>query len=59
MINWSRVRDLRRYGGIRIEDDIVVGEGEPENLTRNAFDLAGTPPPPVAVPPPLAEFEEE
>ncbi len=59
MINWSRVRELRRYGGIRIEDDIVIGEGEPENLTRNAFDLAGTPPPPVAIPPPLSEFEDE
>jgi Xaa-Pro dipeptidase len=58
-INWSRVRDLRRFGGIRIEDDVVIGEAEPENLTRNAFELAGTPPPPVAVPPPLRDFEED
>jgi Xaa-Pro dipeptidase len=36
-INWERVEALAPYGGIRIEDDIVVTDGEPLNLTREAF----------------------
>jgi Xaa-Pro dipeptidase len=40
-INWSRVEELRPYGGIRIEDNIVVTEGAPRNLTRPAFDELG------------------
>jgi Xaa-Pro dipeptidase len=36
-INWDKVDKFRRYGGIRIEDDIVCTSGEPENLTRDAF----------------------
>lgn len=36
-INWDRVEALAPFGGIRIEDDIVVTEGEPLNLTREAF----------------------
>jgi Xaa-Pro dipeptidase len=36
-INWGRVDDLRRFGGIRIEDDLVVTASGSENLTRNAF----------------------
>ena len=37
-INWSRVEDFLPYGGIRIEDNIVVhGDGSLENLTRAAF----------------------
>lgn len=36
-INWARVEALAPYGGIRIEDDIVVTDGEPLNLTRDAF----------------------
>lgn len=36
--NWQRIAELRPYGGIRIEDSIVVGaEGKNENLTRDAF----------------------
>jgi Xaa-Pro dipeptidase len=36
-INWPRVEALRKFGGIRIEDDLAVtGEGC-ENLTRAAF----------------------
>lgn len=34
---WDKVERFRRYGGIRIEDDVVCTEGEPENLTRDAF----------------------
>jgi Xaa-Pro dipeptidase len=37
-INWSRVSDFVPYGGIRIEDNIVVHvDGRLENLTRDAF----------------------
>jgi Xaa-Pro dipeptidase len=36
-INWDKVDKFRRYGGIRIEDDVVCTEGAPENLTRDAF----------------------
>ena len=33
-INWSRVEDFKPYGGIRIEDNIVVKKHKPVNLTR-------------------------
>jgi Xaa-Pro dipeptidase len=36
-IDWARVDAFRKYGGIRIEDDVVCTAGEPENLTRDAF----------------------
>lgn len=36
-INWPRVESLRRFGGIRIEDDLVAVAGGHENLTRDAF----------------------
>ena len=37
-INWSRVSEFVPYGGIRIEDNIVVHvDGTLENLTRDAF----------------------
>lgn len=37
LINWSVVDELRPFGGIRIEDDVVATAAAPENLTRNAF----------------------
>jgi Xaa-Pro dipeptidase len=37
-VNWKRVDEFRKYGGIRIEDDIVVTDNGYENLTRQAFD---------------------
>ena len=37
-INWSRVADLKRFGGIRIEDDLAVTRCGCENLTRNGFE---------------------
>lgn len=40
-INWPRVEQLRPFGGIRIEDNLVCTRDEPENLTRSAF--AATP----------------
>ena len=36
-INWSKVDELAPYGGIRIEDNVVVTEGGCDNLTRRAF----------------------
>ena len=36
-VDWDRVAQFKPYGGIRIEDDVVCTEGEPENLTREGF----------------------
>jgi Xaa-Pro dipeptidase len=36
-IDWAKVDSFRKYGGIRIEDDVVCTDAEPENLTRDAF----------------------
>ena len=36
-INWSRVASLRKFGGIRIEDDVAITDTGCENLTRDAF----------------------
>ncbi|RUL64108.1 Xaa-Pro dipeptidase [Dyella dinghuensis] len=36
-VDWAKVDAFRPYGGIRIEDDVVCTNGEPENLTRDAF----------------------
>lgn len=38
LVDWSAVDALQHYGGIRIEDDVRArADGEPENLTREAF----------------------
>ena len=37
MINWKRVEELRPFGGVRIEDNVVARPGSHENLTRTAF----------------------
>ena len=37
-VNWSRINEFLPYGGIRIEDNIIVhADGSLENLTRDAF----------------------
>ncbi|MET0227042.1 MAG: Xaa-Pro dipeptidase [Dokdonella sp.] len=36
-VAWDKVDAFRKYGGIRIEDDVVCTEDAPENLTRAAF----------------------
>lgn len=36
-IHWEKVDAFRKYGGVRIEDDVACTAGEPENLTRDAF----------------------
>ena len=41
LIRWPRVEALRPYGGIRIEDDLAVTATGCENLTRDAFAVAG------------------
>ena len=38
MIEWKRVEQLKKFGGVRIEDDVVARPGGHENLTRPAFD---------------------
>jgi Xaa-Pro dipeptidase len=42
MIEWKRVEQLKKFGGIRIEDDVVARPGSHENLTRPGFDLSQT-----------------
>jgi len=34
-INWQRVEEFKPYGGIRIEDDIIVHQNYVENMTRD------------------------
>lgn len=36
-VDFTQVDRFRHFGGIRIEDDVVVTTGAPENLTREAF----------------------
>jgi len=36
-INWDKVETLAPCGGIRIEDNMLVTDGVPRNLTREAF----------------------
>ncbi len=36
-INWDKVEVLSPYGGIRIEDNVLVTDADPRNLTREAF----------------------
>jgi len=38
-VNWTKVDEFRKYGGIRIEDNVVARAAGPENLTRDAFKM--------------------
>ncbi len=37
MIEWKRIEQLKKFGGVRIEDNVVARVGGQENLTRPAF----------------------
>ena len=39
-VDWTRVEAFKPYGGIRIEDEVACTDGEPLNLTREAFAVA-------------------
>ncbi|MEN9706319.1 MAG: Xaa-Pro dipeptidase [Pseudomonadota bacterium] len=41
-VDWDVVDRLKQHGGIRIEDNLVVGRTGCENLTRDAFLAAGS-----------------
>jgi hypothetical protein len=32
-VHWDRVDGMLGFGGIRIEDNVLVTDGDPENLT--------------------------
>ncbi|MBK6938689.1 MAG: hypothetical protein IPH13_00580 [Planctomycetes bacterium] len=34
LVNWKLVDDLKKYGGVRIEDDLAIGTARVENFTR-------------------------
>jgi len=36
-INWGLVNELFKFGGIRIEDNVVMTNDGVENITRNSF----------------------
>ncbi len=36
-VDWDTVERLLPYGGVRIEDEVHCTDGEPENLSRDAF----------------------
>lgn len=37
LIDWGAIDELRPFGGIRIEDNVLVEAAGPRNLTREAF----------------------
>jgi Xaa-Pro dipeptidase len=36
-IDWAVVEELKPFGGVRIEDNVVATAAKPENMTRDAF----------------------
>ncbi len=41
LLDWAAIAELRRFGGIRIEDNVVVEAQGTRNLTREAFATVG------------------
>lgn len=41
LLNWDRIDQFKKYGGVRIEDNVLVSSTGVENLTRSAFNDAG------------------
>ncbi|HEX7964371.1 MAG TPA: Xaa-Pro dipeptidase [Gammaproteobacteria bacterium] len=39
-VDWDKLEPFRKFGGIRIEDNVVAKAAGPENLTRDAFKAA-------------------
>ncbi|HEU5399468.1 MAG TPA: Xaa-Pro dipeptidase, partial [Gammaproteobacteria bacterium] len=39
-VDWKKVDAFRKFGGIRIEDNVVAKAAGPENMTRDAFKSA-------------------
>ncbi len=39
-INWRLIDELKPYGGVRIEDDVLVTDDQPRNFSREAFAAA-------------------
>ncbi|MFW5799292.1 MAG: Xaa-Pro dipeptidase [Spirochaetota bacterium] len=38
-VNWDLIDELKVFGGVRIEDNIYIDEGETVNITRKYFDM--------------------
>ena len=41
LVDWGRVDELLPYGGIRIEDNVLVTDSESRNLSRPALLQSG------------------
>ena len=39
-VNWPKIEQFKKFGGVRIEDNVVVNGDMPINLTREAFSNA-------------------
>lgn len=37
LVNWDKINEFRPYGGVRIEDNVIVHVTHNENMTRDAF----------------------
>ncbi len=41
-VDWSMVDAFRKFGGIRIEDDVAITDHGHENLTRDKFSVCSS-----------------